>query len=183
MTLIDRFLPDFQFRERHARVAPAGRAADLLDAACRPAISDDPWMRGFVRLREAPGRWLAARGAATPFATRPAFGLGDFIPLGRDGDREVLFGLVGRFWRLDYGLVRLDGPEQYRRFAEHGVPKLALNVVAEPLPDGRVRLTTETRVYCNDLASRLRFAPYWFLIRPVSGLIRRRLLSRIAAAA
>jgi hypothetical protein len=34
-------------------------------------------------------------------------------------------------------------------------------------------------VFCPDRASRLRFTPYWLAIRPVSGLIRRRLLAGI----
>jgi len=51
------------------------------------------------------------------------------------------------------------------------------------LPDGRTRLLTETRVHCVDAGARRRFTPYWWLIRPVSGLIRRRLLARIDDAA
>ncbi|WP_223920280.1 hypothetical protein [Aeromonas caviae] len=42
-------------------------------------------------------------------------------------------------------------------------------------------MTTQTRVFCPDLACRLKFAPYWYLIRPVSGLIRRRILGAIKA--
>jgi hypothetical protein len=44
-------------------------------------------------------------------------------------------------------------------------------------------LVTHTRVHCPDEAQRRRFAPYWFAIRPVSGLIRQRLLRRIAQLA
>ncbi|ABJ14701.1 hypothetical protein I5G24_21295 [Pseudomonas aeruginosa] len=44
---------------------------------------------------------------------------------------------------------------------------------------GATLLHTETRVFCPDRASRLRFTPYWLAIRPVSGLIRRRLLAGI----
>jgi hypothetical protein len=46
-------------------------------------------------------------------------------------------------------------------------------------PDGLTLLVTETRVFCPDRASLLKFTPYWLLIRPVSGLIRRRILSSI----
>ncbi|MCA4125719.1 hypothetical protein LDY98_05140, partial [Pseudomonas aeruginosa] len=46
---------------------------------------------------------------------------------------------------------------------------------------GATLLHTETRVFCPDRASRLRFTPYWVAIRPVSGLIRRRLLAGIGA--
>ena len=41
--------------------------------------------------------------------------------------------------------------------------------------DGNARFT--------DVEQRRRFAPYWYAIRPVSGLIRQRLLQRIARVA
>jgi len=44
-------------------------------------------------------------------------------------------------------------------------------------------LSTETRVYANDAASRRRFAVYWRLIYPGSALIRRMWLRAIARRA
>ncbi|RUB30932.1 hypothetical protein IPC1429_29005 [Pseudomonas aeruginosa] len=44
---------------------------------------------------------------------------------------------------------------------------------------GATLLHTETRVFCPDRASRLRFTPYCLAIRPVSGLTCRRLLAGI----
>ncbi|SEA49031.1 hypothetical protein [Variovorax sp. YR216] len=41
---------------------------------------------------------------------------------------------------------------------------------------------TETRVQCVDRSALRHFTPYWWVIRPVSGLIRRRLLARIGDA-
>ena len=38
-------------------------------------------------------------------------------------------------------------------------------------------LTTETRVWLTDASARRGFATYWLLIRPFSGLIRRRWLA------
>jgi hypothetical protein len=60
-----------------------------------------------------------------------------------------------------------------------GVPKLVLNFSVETSTHDRIWLHTETRVYCNDRTSLIRFVPYWWIIRPVSGLMRRRLLARI----
>ena len=48
--------------------------------------------------------------------------------------------------------------------------------LAEPVGENTL-LTAETRVYCPDRYSLLRFTPYWLAIRPVSGLLRRRMLS------
>jgi hypothetical protein len=180
MPLIDDFLPVFQFRERHELVTRASPKA-LLNAVLLPGVTEDPWARFLIRLREAPDRLLGARSGLAGGAN---FGIEDFMILGRDADRELAFGLVGRFWQRDYGLVTLAHPrQQFAGFSEPGLAKLVLNFSTEALPGGRTRLKTETRVHCVDASARRRFTPYWWLIRPVSGLIRRRLLVRISDAA
>jgi hypothetical protein len=91
----------------------------LLDAVMHPGTTEDPWAKGFIRLRELPGAWQAGGS----MSQRPAFGLDDFMPLGRDADRELAFGLLGRFWQRDYGLVRLQEPEaQFARYTEANWP-------------------------------------------------------------
>ena len=52
---------------------------------------------------------------------------------------------------------------------------MGLDLRARPDGDGS-RLETETRVFLTDRASRRRFAAYWLVIRPFSGLVRRRWL-------
>ena len=54
-------------------------------------------------------------------------------------------GLVGRFWRLDGGLVPIPDADAFLRYAEPNVPKLVMNFSAEPDGEG-TRLSTETRV-------------------------------------
>jgi len=180
MPLIDDFLPVFEFRERHELVTRASPKA-LLNAVLLPGVTDDPWARVFIRLREAPDRLLGSRSG---LAGRANFGIDDFMILGRDADHELAFGLVGRFWQRDYGLVTLAHPrQQFAGFSEPGLAKLVLNFSTEALPGGGTRLMTETRVHCVDASARRRFTPYWWLIRPVSGWIRRRLLLRISDAA
>ncbi|MDM0023155.1 hypothetical protein [Variovorax saccharolyticus] len=179
MQLIETYMPTFQFRERHALIADASPAA-LLDAALLPGATDDSWAKAFIRLRELPDRLFGSFGASSGLAQRAAFGIDDFMYLGREADRELAFGLVGRFWQRDYGLVTLARPEQqFASYFEPGLAKLVLNFSTETLPGGQTRLATETRVHCVDSAALRRFTPYWWLIRPVSGLIRRRLLARI----
>ena len=183
MRLIDHYLPEFQFSERHTLVTDIAPAR-LMDAVQQPGTTEDPWARRFIWLREAPDRLLGALGAGSGLQHRPAFGIEDFMPLGRDGDREVAFGLIGRFWQRDYGLVQLAQPQaQFRAHAQPHQAKLVLHFSATPRPDGRTELVTETRVHCLDADALRRFTPYWWLIRPVSGLIRRRLLARICRVA
>ena len=55
---------------------------------------------------------------------------------------------------------------------------MALEFRAVPEPGG-TRLETETRVFLTDAASRRRFAGYWLVVCPFSGIVRR---SWLAAA-
>lgn len=172
--LIDHYLPLFQFREQHEMRADASPAT-LLDAAAQPQTSEDPWARRFIALRELPGRLAGVQG----LQNTPPFGLGNFVPLGRDGDRELAFGLLGKFWQADYGLMPVADASAFSQQQTPGVAKLVLNFSTSLDASGHTRLHTETRVYCNNRQALLRFTPYWWLIRPVSGLIRKRLLARI----
>lgn len=176
--LIDYYVPAYQFSERHevfVGIAPS----ILLDVVTHPGVATDPWMRTFIKMRELPGRLLEKLGKGGALKNQPPFGIDNFLVLGRDADREIAFGLLGRFWKPDYGLVSLNSAEDFHVFNEAGVAKLVLNLSASVMDDGRTRLATETRIFCNDKESKFYLTLYWCLIRPVSGLIRRRLLARV----
>jgi len=181
MSLLQRYLPRHDFAETHHLTMAAPPAA-VLDAVARADLSDDPLVRALLQLRGLPLR-LRQR-----FGPRPnpapdvwgGFGLHRFTPLGRDGDREIAWGLAGRFWQASGGLVHLPDAAAFENFNQPGHAKLVMTYIAEPQPGG-TRLTTITRVACPDDATRRRFAPYWYLIRPASGFIRMRALRRIRA--
>ncbi|MDH6590811.1 hypothetical protein M2165_000700 [Variovorax sp. TBS-050B] len=177
MELMDRYLPRYQFAEEHSLFVPAAPGI-VLDAASRPEVVDDPVARHLIALRELPNRLAGRLGFASALQQRPAFSLEEFTPLGRDGDRELAFGLAGRFWRSDYGLVPLPDASAFAALDATGIAKLVLNFTALTEGSG-TRLTTRTRIWCGDETSRRRFNLYWLLIRPASGLIRRRLLRRV----
>lgn len=173
MSLIDRHLPLYHFSERHrtrVRASP--------DAVMRALVASDRLpdrlKDALMALRTLPSR-LLGRAA-------PRVGMPGFTPLDWDGKSETVAGLIGRFWQLDGGLVPIPDADAFARFAEPGTPKLVIAFRAAPDPLGTL-LTTETRVFCPDRSSLLRFAPYWMLIRIPSGLIRRRTLRAIKAAA
>ncbi|WP_207803125.1 hypothetical protein [Rhodopseudomonas palustris] len=88
-----------------------------------------------------------------------------------------LFGLVGQFWRPNFGLARIADGAAFAAFQRGGFVKLALNFATAPESDGRIRLTTETRAFCPDRGAHLKLLPYWYAVRPFSGLIRRRILA------
>ena len=175
-------MPQYQFSEKHKLLTPAKPGA-LLDAALQPGVSEDPWARRFIQLRELPDRLRGALGGHSRLAAQAPFGINNFTLLGRDGDREIALGLVGKFWQADYGQVRIADADSFANFSEPGFAKLVLNFSTRSASDGGTWLHTETRVFCNDSTSLRRFTPYWWLIRPVSGLIRQRLLTRVRDAA
>jgi hypothetical protein len=175
-------LPHWQFAEVHhirSRCVPSA----LIDAAAEFDPTGDPLIGAAMALREAPARLAARLGLPSALAQRPRFGRADFTPLGRPTPLSVAFGLVGRFWEPGYGLVPFDAGTALADVPAPGAARLLLGFFAEPLADGRSRLTTVTRVHAADAAVRARLALYWAVIRPVSGLIRRRMLARIDAAA
>lgn len=171
MTLIDDFLPHYDFRERHAaRVhAPANM---ILDCVTRQRVQDDPLVRLAIGLRELPSRLMSR-------SSRPPLDLDDFTFLGREGDSGLAFGLTGAFWRADYGLLDIGSPEAFKATARLDVCQLVMSFNVDADASGASVLSTETRVFCPTAAVRRRFAPYWYVIRPVSGLLRRRMLARV----
>jgi hypothetical protein len=177
MSLIDRYLPVYQFAERHS-ILVSGPAGAILDAIVSYDLaSADRWTHRFMALRELPGRWLARLGFAG-VSKATAFGLKDFTFLGRDGDSEIAVGLAGRFWRLDYGLVPLPDAAAFAAFARPRTAKLVVGFLTRAEGE-TTRFVTETRVHCPDRISLALFAPYWLLIRLASGFMRRRMLEKV----
>lgn len=178
--LFTHLLPQWQFEERHHRLLRVSPAAALAAAAAyRP--DGDRLIAGLIALREWPGRLAAALGRPNALGQRAAFGFDDFTPIGQDTE-HLAFGLVGRFWEADYGLRGVPGGDAFRTFSEPGTARLLLGFHVEPAGVG-TRLSTLTRIHCPDAASLARMRRYWRVIRPASGLIRRRMLARIDALA
>lgn len=169
--LIDELLPRYDFHERHATMIDAPPDV-ILDCAQQQRATDDALIRLAIQLRELPAR-------LTGQAHRPPFDLDAFTFLGRDGDRSVAFGLTGAFWQADYGLVDTPTAQAFKANERQDVCQLVMGFTTQVTPSGSTLLSTETRVFCPTDAVRRKFAPYWYVIRPVSGLIRRRMLKRI----
>ncbi len=111
---------------------------------------------------------------------------GGFVRLAEDPGREVVFGVVGRFWRLTGNILRLPSGsdrEGFTAFAEPssakpGYAKAAMSLLVRAEGRGS-RLITETRIHTTDPAAARNFRRYWRLVRPGSGLIRRSWLAAV----
>jgi hypothetical protein len=179
MSLMDTFLPHHQFSERHQTTVHC-EPGKLLDIIQTFQPSKDRVGEMAMLVRQLPAtlmHWLAPSRVPPPRPFTPA----NFTPLGRDGDREIVGGLVGKFWQLwtgDFGLVAIPGPVEFLACNLPKTAKLVIGFSAEAV-GAHTLLTTETRVYCPDRYSLIMFTPYWLAIRPVSGLLRRRALGAI----
>lgn len=105
---------------------------------------------------------------------RFGFTLLDEVP-----ERELVFGIAGKFWRYDGGLRPLVGRGAFVAFAEDGCVKAAGNLRVEPSQGGGSTFCTETRIATFGSAARRKFRLYWSLIGPFSGLLRKALLAGI----
>lgn len=181
MHLLDELLPDYSFREIHSRNIRA-TPESALNAALAYRPEGDPFFRTAISIRELPLRVLSS---FRPHASqhRPPFGLSDFTLLEFRPGKELSYGLVGQFWKADYGLEKIEDKNSFVSFSKAGVPKLVFGIRAEPNDNNQTKLITETRIYCPDSASYRRFWPYWYLIRPVSGALRGRILKSIQKTA
>ena len=176
-TMADAFLPAYQFSERHSAhiMAPPRLVLSAIDE-----LSDagDPLVRVLIASREAPARFASWLGFASAIENQPRFGMKNFTKLG-ETETEVVYGLIGRFWRPSFGLHAFSSAEEFVAFQSAGVPKLAMSFCIAPADAGGSLLITETRVYCPDQQSLILFTPYWWAIRAASGLIRSRMLMAI----
>jgi hypothetical protein len=145
MRSLDSFLPSYDFGARYEIAVDADAA--VADRAVREVtFREVPLVRALIFARGlGAGR---ADEAVIAAMTRRARVLED-VP-----GEGIVFSLAGQFWQL--------------RGRGSGAPATAV-VDFRAVPG---QLSTETRVRVPDPASRRKFARYWRLVRPFSGLIR-----------
>lgn len=180
MSSIEEFLPRYQFREHHDRIVAAS-ADTAFEQLLRVDLSKSAWIAPLFALRSLPARF-AQRGAA-PAALQPAT-LGEFFgraftPLAERPGQSFVIGSVGRFWQSSGGIEPVTA-ETFSTNATPGCARLAWAFDFEPIDAARCRVSTETRIACNDASARWRMQWYWWAIRPASGLIRHEILRLLA---
>ena len=187
--LIDTFLPRYDVRERHRTRVIASPAVTW--AALRTTdLAASPIVRALLALRALPG--ALARGLAGVRALRAqgpepitlaTFEAHGFRVLAEAAPTELVVGLEGRFWHPSGALCTPPEAAFRERAPAPGTARAVWNFHLWECDVGTTELTTETRVQCADAATRRRFLPYWYLIRPASGVIRRAMLHAIREAA
>lgn len=105
-------------------------------------------------------------------------------PVRLESPRYAAGAAIGRPWQLrpEPG-PHVEGLQGVADFGEPGRLKYGMDFTLIELPTGHTRLDTATLCEPTDESARRRFRPYWLLIRPFSGLIRRDMPHAIARRA
>jgi uncharacterized protein YndB with AHSA1/START domain len=173
--LIDRLLPQADFRTRYTRVV-AAEPARVWAALHEVTFAELPVTRLLVAVRS--GGRARLVGPVTRTVPMPVL---DQVP-----GRELVVGRVAKFWQP----APVSGPASasakggFSAFTEPGWAKAAMSFQLTPQAGGRTLLAAETRVLTTDAAAWLRFAPYWLVIRAGgAGFIRQEMLRAVARRA
>jgi hypothetical protein len=161
---LDGLLPNYDHHEVYAVDVEADAATAMATFLATPVAPDVVTLVLF-RLRG-----LRPNGTIVESLTR----LG-FTVLQRD-PTQVVLGVAGRPWTPAGGMHDFAA-------ARPGDVRVAVDIRATPIDGGRCVLSTETRIQATDEASRRAFTRYWRVVRPFSGVVRRRWLRAAANAA
>lgn len=101
-----------------------------------------------------------------------------FLRLEQKEGKEIIIGLIGRFWRPSGNLQQFE-QQSFIPFNSPGFAKATLSFSLTPGSNGTTLLETETRIFCTDEVSHKKFLRYWFFIRPFSGIIRKEILKSV----
>lgn len=180
--LIDGFVTEPDVRSRHSlRIAAtperAWKALWTVDLGEVFVVRLLLGLRGLPKLLT--GQWPKQR---TPRPTLIEMQEAGFGKLGEVPDRQVLFGVEGRFWSPAANIDPFDAGSFDEPVAA-GRARAVWDFEVRPDEGGTTVLATETRVVCGDRASRRKFRAYWLVVRPFSGLIRTVMLRAIRDAA
>ncbi len=168
--LIDMFLPRYQVAKKYSVMIDAPPPV-VADNTFKVNMGRSAVIRFLFRLRGMPASAFSMDGLQSM----------RFTLLEVEENREIVWGLIGRFWTAGGGLLETNR-DHFIGFSQGGYAKTAWNFFLEPVGKEQTRLTTETRVYATNARARRMFRIYWFFIGPFSGWIRREMLRLIKEA-
>jgi len=172
---IDELLPSYDVRARYQILvhAPLEATVEAFESVDFSAL---PLTRFLMGLRTLMTRKRSERGSGTQLERLQRAG---FIELARLPRQEIVLGVVGRFWRIDSGIITGLTAEQILHFQREGYAKAAWNFAFSSELDHVTKVSTETRIHCIGRVAKYKFRAYWLLVGPFSGIIRKEMLRMI----
>jgi hypothetical protein len=180
--LLEAIMPVYDVQEVHSAHVEA-RPANAYAAILAVTPGEITLARPLLWVRTLPGRLGGAGRIDDGVWNKPFLSASGTAILDRAPDREIVVGLIGKFWKLRDGeRVAVQSREQFMAFNRPGfaVSTLSFHIDAE----GRgCRVTTITRVRTTDPDARRTFLRYWRVIGAGSGVLRRTWLRAVKARA
>ncbi len=181
-SLLESIMPTYDVQEVHSTHVDA-RPADVYAAIAAVTPGEIALARPFMWLRTIPARLGGGRRMDDGQWNRPFFSVPGTAVLASEREREVVVGLIGRFWKLRGGArVAVESRDQFIAFDTPGFAVSTLSFHIEPDGDGS-RVTTITRVRTTDPESRRAFLAYWRFIGTGSAVLRRTWLRAVKVRA
>lgn len=161
--MIETYLPHFHYNEIHSKIINA--SADVIYNKLRHLNFHSSWI----------SRWLFnLRGLSTTNMTFDRMvDNGSFFTMYEKENEEWIVGLMAKSFR---STENLQLGENFTEWDPGTGVKIAWNFKLHGLADGKVKVSTETRVQCLNRKTLLIFSVYWFFVRPFSGIIRLEML-------
>jgi hypothetical protein len=173
-------VPNPRYRISHARLVGAPPPV-VWDELFQITLSALPVGRVLMGVRYLPAR-LAGRKRAT-LSGRTFLDVTPIPVLFADQPHVVISAGLSQAWRLLGGSTppTMDAAA-LRGWSRPGWIKVGMEFRLEATPGGTL-LSTETRVLATDPRTQRLFAPYWFVIRAGSAMIRHEVLRAVARRA
>ena len=180
--LLDKYMPKWDFTEVHS-IRVNGDPETVYDAVMETTLAEiSSIMRLLLFLRELPekavGRKTTAMDNQEPMLSSMLNN--GFTKLAEKKPFEVVFGLLvpgntGRVWQKSSGKeITAADAEEFFAFENPDYIRVVANIIVEDTDKlDLVTVSTESRSLALSRQALKHFTPYWRIIRPFSGLIRR----------
>lgn len=182
--LLDEIQPKYQFYQKRVEYVEASPAVVYKNIWNYPINGSLPF-KVLIGLRNLPSR-LVGKGSYLPggeLTVSRWLNETHFVLLAEKENEEIVFGLIGQFWKPLYGRVlRIPEVEKFIEFDEPGFIKTAANFFIESQDNG-ARLSIEVHVYATNETALRGFGYYWRLIELFGGLLRTDMIRRIKSRA
>lgn len=185
--LLDKYLPKYDFTEVHS-IQIKSSAEEAYQAMMETTMEElHCFVRLLFNLRSLPEKLAGRKEHSLSSVALPdnkslieQILKNDFTKIDEQPPREIVFGLIvpgsiGRVWDKSSGQsLHFADATEYLTFNKpdflHVIGNFSINDAPQA---GFVIVRTESRTKALSEKARKNFHPYWFIIRPWSGLIRR----------
>ena len=166
MQLIDKYLPEFHFKEHHT-VQIHKSVANIYDRMLQVNLFKSGIIKFLFGLRGIP----AAGGTIKDLPQK------GFKKLDEKVREEIIFGIISSSWNFNRCTSEFSIGDFVNRTDKNQI-KAVINFRVTATTQGS-EISTETRVLCGSKAMKKKFSIYWFFVGPFSRLTRMIILRRL----